>query len=234
MSTITPREINIDFSSGRYIVIDVKQYDSKSRFVKVTCFNCGDRVYLNRNECYAFVRYKKSDSFNIFNSCVISSDGTILFELSEQMLASTGMCCADIMIVDITKSDVNTDMTILDEDGRITANNCSILSTMTFFIHVLPRPIDGEEIESSNEFSALNDLLVEATTIIATTKGYMEKAYESELNAKLSENNAKLSENNAKLYAYNSKVSETASKNSETIATQKSLESLVSDRKSVV
>ena len=201
MGSIMPREINVDFSTGRYIVMDVKQYDSKSRFIKVSCYNDGMPVYLNHNDCYAFVRYRKSDSFNVFNSCVISSDGKLTFELTEQMLASTGMCCADIMIVDITKSDINTDMTIFDDNGNIINNNCPILSTMTFFIHVIPRPIDGEEIESSNEFSALNDLLIKATKdyeyIVTTTKEYMEKAKESADAAKESEKNAKESADKA-------------------------------------
>ncbi len=225
------RNVNVDFSNSRYIMMDVKQYDSKSRYIKVTCHDCGNPVNLNPKNCYAFIRYRKSDSFNVFNTCTILENGQIVFELTEQMLSSVGICYADIMVVDITKSNINNNMTILDENGNIIENNCAILSTMSFFIHVLPMPVDNEEIESTNEFSALNDLIIKATTeyeyIVTTTKEYMDaaklsadNAKTSETNAKISETNAKTSEDAAKVSETNAKISEDAAKVSETNAKQ--------------
>ena len=40
------RDITIDFSNGRYIIINAKQHDSKSRFLRMTCTNVGQKVNL--------------------------------------------------------------------------------------------------------------------------------------------------------------------------------------------
>ena len=196
------RDITIDFSNGRYIIINAKQHDSKSRFLRMTCTNVGQTVNLNPTDYSAFIRYRKSDGYGAFNKCIISTDGKIIFELTEQMLSTVGTSYADLLIMDVAKSDINNDLTIISADGKIIENNASIASTMTFYINVLEKPLNDWDIESTNEFSALNDLLLKATKdyeyIVQTTKEYMDNAKGSENAASQSAKNAKKSEDNAK------------------------------------
>lgn len=178
------RDITIDFSNSRYIIINAKQHDSKSRFLRITCTNLGQKVSLNSADYSAFIRYKKSDGYNVFNKCILSTEGQIIFELTEQMLSTVGTSYADLVIVDLAKSNINDDLTIMSADGRIIENNGSIISTMTFYINVLEKPLTDWDMESSNEFSALNDLLLKASKdyeyIVQTTKVYMDNAKNSE------------------------------------------------------
>ena len=206
------REITVDFLNILYIIINAKQHDSKSRFVRMTCTNVGQKVNLNPTDYSAFIRYRKSDGYGVFNKCIISTEGQIIFELTEQMLSTVGTSYADLVVIDVAKSDINDDLTIISADGRIIENNGSLASTMTFYINVLEKPLNDWDIESTNEFSALNDLLLKASKdyeyIVQTTKGYMD-------NAKNSENAAAQSANDAKTSADNAKISETNSANSE-------------------
>lgn len=178
------REITVDFSNSRYIIINAKQHDSKSRFVRMTCTNVGQKVNLNPTDYSAFIRYRKSDGYGVFNKCIISTEGQIIFELTEQMLSTVGTSYADLVVIDVAKSDINDDLTIISADGRIIENNGSLASNMTFYINVLEKPINDWDIESTNEFSALNDLLLKASKdyeyIVQTTKEYMDNAKNSE------------------------------------------------------
>lgn len=182
------REITVDFSNSRYIILNAKQHDSKSRFVRITCTNLEQKIHLNPTDYSAFIRYLKPDGYGVFHKCIISTEGQIIFELTEQMLSTVGTSYADLVIIDVAKTDINNDLTIISKDGRIIENNDSIASTMTFYINVLEKPLNDWDIESSNEFSALNDLLIKASKdyeyIIQTTKDYINIAKESELAAK--------------------------------------------------
>ena len=182
------RDICVDFSNARYIILNAKQHDSKSRFMRITCTNLGQKVNLNSDDYSVFIRYQKPDGYGVFNKCVISDNGEIIFELTEQMLAAVGTSYADLVIIDDAKSNINNDLTIISKDGHIIENNSSIVSTMTFHINVLEKPLNDLDIESSNEFSALNDLLLKATKeydyIVQTTKECVSEAKEYDWQAK--------------------------------------------------
>lgn len=157
MSLQTTTKINVDFYDKKYILINAKQYDKSSRFVLVTCYNHGDFYPVNSNEHSAYIRYRKSDGNGVFNLCEIVSEGRILIELTEQMLAVSGVCYADLVIVNKGDAEVDADT------GEITAiNNTSILSTMTFCIDVSASAIENSEVESSYEYDGLNELLQRA------------------------------------------------------------------------
>ena len=89
--------MNVDFYDKEYILINAKQYDDKSRWISVTCYNQGELLGLNSNEHTAYVRYKKADGYGVLNTCRIDSKGRILVELTEQMLAAVGVCYVDII-----------------------------------------------------------------------------------------------------------------------------------------
>lgn len=242
------RDISIDFSNSRYIIVNAKQHDSKSRFIRITCTNVGQKVNLNPDDYSAFIRYRKSDGYGVFNKCIISTNGQIIFELTEQMLSTVGTSYADLVILDVNKSDINSDLTIISADGRIIENNNSLCSTMSFYINVMEKPLDDYDIESSNEFGALNELLLKvgtdyeylSTVVMVQTESYMNtakaseqivvdstsQAKTSEINAKQYATNAKTSETNAETSEANAKTSEINAKNSEDIAVEKASEAL--------
>ena len=171
MSLQSITNLNVDFYDKKYILINAKQLDKNSRFISVTCYNHGEPYPINSGEHSAYIRYKKSDDHSVFNFCEINYQGKITVELTEQMLASDGICYADLVIVNKGSASVNTDT------GEIVAiDNASILSTMTFCIDVSETAVVNSEIESSYEFSGLNEALEKAEAeyaeVILTAKSY--------------------------------------------------------------
>ena len=163
--------INVDFCEKKYILINAKQLDKKSRFLSVTCYNHGEIYPINSGEHSAYIRYKKPDNYSVFNFCEIDYKGKVLVELTEQMLATSGISYVDLVIVNKGSASV-------DEDtGEIVAiDNAAILSTMTFCIDVSETAVDNSEIESSYEYNGLNEALEKAeaeyANVIRMSKSY--------------------------------------------------------------
>ena len=171
MSLQTITNINVDFYDKKYILINAKQYDKNSRFLLVTCYNHGESYPINASEHSAYIRYRKSDNYSVFNFCEIDYRGRILVELTEQMLAVDGICCADLVIVNKGSAIVN------EETGEIVAiDNAAILSTMSLYIDVSATAVENSDIESSYEFNGLNTALEKAeseyTNVIRLSKSY--------------------------------------------------------------
>ena len=259
MGLIT-KQITIDFYNQKYVLINAKQYDELSRYILVTCLNQGEKFFVDKENNFAYIRYKKADGFNVFNQCEITDDGKLLVELTPQMLADVGRCYADLVLIhknfdnsedyeyvddlfDVSFSDDGKGNVILytsdfievndEDDGEviietmnlsdaITEGKYSVVSTMAFCVYVSAAVVDNQEIESTNEYNALNDLLIKAnenyTAVITACKTYKESAALSDANADESESNAKLSEENAKISEVNAKTSEQNAKVSETNA----------------
>jgi hypothetical protein len=163
--------INVDFYDKKHILINAEQYDKNSRFISVSCYDHGTIYPINSNEHTAYVRYKKSDGYGVLHLCEISDDGKIIVELTEQMLAVSGICYVDLIVV--RGGYVNVDPNSGDIVG---INGSSILSTMTFCINVIETPVDNSEIESNYDFDALNKSLdalnAEYTNVILMSKSW--------------------------------------------------------------
>lgn len=171
MALQTTTNINVDFYDKKYILINAKQYDKKSRFLSVTCYNHGELYPLNEGEHSAYVRYKKADGNGVFNFCEIDRYGKITVELTEQMLAADGVCYADLVIVNEGGAKVNA------QTGEIIGiENASILSTMPLHIDVTGSAVENSDIESSYEFDGLNTALEKAeaeyTEVMKTSKSW--------------------------------------------------------------
>lgn len=163
--------VNVDFYDKKYVLINAKQSDRGSRFIYVTCYNHGELYPINSGEHSAYIRYKKSDNNGVFKFCEIDRKGQILVELTEQMLASDGICSADLVIVNKGSTKVNA------ETGEIVVtNNAAILSTMLLHIDVTGTAIENSVIESSYEFDGLNTALEKAeaeyTEVMKTSKSW--------------------------------------------------------------
>ena len=129
--------LDVDFYDNKYILINAKQDDKNTRFLSVTCYNHGEPFVVSSSDHAAYIRYKKADGHGVFDFCRID-EGKILVGLTEQMLASVGMCEADLVIVN--RGDVQVD----EETGEIShIDNASILSTMTFHINVFETAVDN-------------------------------------------------------------------------------------------
>lgn len=151
MAIQTTTNIDVDFYDKKYILINAKQLDKKSRFLSVTCYNKGEPFIVSAQHS-AYIRYKKADEHSVFNKCTIDK-GKVIVELTEQMLAASGICYADLMIIDGGSPNIN-------NDGEIVGiENSSILSTMTFCIDVSETAIDNAEIESKYEINFLDETL---------------------------------------------------------------------------
>lgn len=208
MALQTTTNINIDFYDKKYILVNAKQYDKNSRFLSVTCYNHGGLYPINAGEHSAYIRYKKSDDHSVFNFCEIDHKGKIIVELTEQMLATDGICYADLVVVN--KGDVEVDV---DTGEIIAIDNASVLSTMTFCIDVSETAVVNSEIESSYEFHGLSELLIKAeadyNNVILTSKSWAVG------NTGIRENE---DTDNAKYYAEQSSISANNSASSATNA----------------
>lgn len=228
MSLQSITNINVDFCDKKYILINAKQLDKGSRFLLVNCYNHGAPFSLDYANQSAYIRYKKSDDYSVFNFCKITNEGKILVELTEQMLASSGICLADLVIVDKRIAEVDKDSL------KVAVKDASILSTMTFCIDVSEIAAENSEIESSYEYDGLNEALAAANAeyskVIKWARSYAVgeggvRFNEETDNAKYyceqsseSANNADASEERASFSADNASKSEASAASSATIA----------------
>ena len=164
-------KINVDFYDKKYIMINAKQYDGSSRWISITCYDNGHLFNLSASKHTAYIRCRKSNGYDVFNVCRINHRGEVLVELTEQMLASDGICYVDLMIVNKGSAIVN-----VDTGEIITVDDSAIISTMAFCINVYETVVDNSLIESSYEYDALNDALQRAeadyTEVIQLAKSY--------------------------------------------------------------
>ena len=171
MAVQVTTNINVDFYNKKYIMVNAKQHDDRSRLIAIACYNNGSPFNLDANEHTAYIRYKKADEYNVFNICRINEKGEALVELTEQMLAVDGICYVDLIIVNKGKALVD-----VDTGEVITIDDSPILSTMAFCVNVYQSSVDNSLIESSYEYNALNELLISATAsyqeVVQLAKSY--------------------------------------------------------------
>ena len=149
--------ISLDFYINNIKTINVKQYDTKSRYILVSFTEYGRKVQINRDTTSVFVRYRKRDNKYGIKYCEFTESGDALIETDEQMLAVNGKCTLDVLICESTGILVENfcDITSFEDLG------CAVLSTMPFELNVIATPIQNAEFESTYDFSALNMALAQ-------------------------------------------------------------------------
>lgn len=158
LSAIITKNIDIDFYDDKYILVNAKQYDGKSRYINVTCYNRGKIFNLNPVQHTVYVKYEKADKNTVFNFCTINTQGQVLVELTKQMLAASGMCYVDLVV--INKGDAVVDV----NTGKIiTVDNAEVLGTMKFNVYVYESAVDNSLIESSDEYTGFTEALAIST-----------------------------------------------------------------------
>lgn len=146
--------INVDFYDNKYVMINAKQYDDKSRLVSITCYNEGNLYNLSARNHTAYIKFRKANGRWVLNSCQINNRGQVLVELTEQMLAESGICYVDLFIVNKGSAIVN-----VDTGSIVTVDGSSVLTTKAFYIDVQEAVVDNSLIESDNEYKGLTDLM---------------------------------------------------------------------------
>lgn len=175
VKNLEPEQLTLDFNNNNIKTINAKQLDSSSRYVQITCTRKGKKVVLDATSG-ALIACKKPDGYYVLNDCEILEDGTVLVELTQQMLAVDGKCVADLLIFSGKFGDeVDIAGLLLTDDGDgnvtitgtndviqiISDNGLSLLTTMSFYINVLRSVVAGSKIESSYEYDALIDGLLQ-------------------------------------------------------------------------
>lgn len=150
MSLMTTKPISLDLYNNAYVCVNAKQLDTESRYIEVSCTENGKKIKLNPNEIKAFVRYKKPDGLYVLNESEVTSSGTVMVELTQQMLAVSGRSQVDILLIDASLIDFT-----IDESIDFSTLETSILSTMCFYIQIHSSAIEGADFESTYEFDTL-------------------------------------------------------------------------------
>lgn len=164
--------ISLDFYNNNIKTINAKQTDTESRYVKISCTEHGKKVTLNPEVTGVLIACKKPDGYYVLNNCDILEDGTVLVELTQQMLAVEGKCTADLILFHGVLDD-NADISGIiftdDGEGNVTISGTndvieaicglgmSVLTTMSFYVNVLPSVSSNSKIESTYEFNALTN-----------------------------------------------------------------------------
>ena len=211
MSIENVQKITLDFCRNNIQSVSVKQYDKNTRYLIVSCTENGKFVKLDKSYMTCRVKILTPDDRASLDTCTILDDGTVKVPLKENVLFSSGVANAELMI------------TSSDESKRI--------GTMKFRVIIDSSVYGDERVISSDEFSALTELFEKAdkdyTNVIKEAKKSADAAKMSATNAKTSETNAKNSETNASSSATKAKASEeqsainaTASDNSQREALQ--------------
>ena len=141
---IQPIKISLDFYNNERKAIRAKQYDKKSRYVNITCTEKGVPVVLTASNMSCYIKMSTPDKRAIYNNGVIQSDGSILFELTETMLAQPGKGELEIDIVYSSTADG-------DDDALLSSMNLDVIIEKSVY--------SNDTIIATDEFNALTELI---------------------------------------------------------------------------
>lgn len=162
-NVIQPIKISLDFYNNERKAIRAKQYDKKSRYVNVTCTEKGVPVVLTASNMSCYIKMSTPDKRAIYNKGVIQSDGSILFELTETMLAQPG------------KGELEIDIVYFSTDDG------SLLSSMNLDVIIEKSVYSNDTIIATDEFNALTELIAKEQSrsdSLNTLEDKVEKAEE--------------------------------------------------------
>ena len=97
------RDITVDVAAQNiFQAIIAKQYDSKSRFLKVTLTDTGEKIAIDENSTVIINALREDGESKAFSG-EVNSDGTVTVPLTLWMLEKDGFVKCDISIVDADK-----------------------------------------------------------------------------------------------------------------------------------
>lgn len=123
--------------------IVVKQNDTRSRVVRAYLSN-GSKPYEIAEGVSAVVRGKKPSGAILYNACEIDND-FVVFEITNQMIAEPGV--------------VECEITLNGADGEV-------LTSPSFLLFVEGKIFSDDEVESTNEFTALQRVQADLNKVL--------------------------------------------------------------------
>ena len=185
--------LTIDISANNnFDYVKAVQGDNKTRYIHITLLD-NNVPYTLKTGLNAVVRGTKSDNTEIFNSCSISSDGKIIVEITEQMVASAGIGQYEIALY---KDDTN-----------------ECLTSFPFKLYVSPASFNAGTVVSSDEFtqltnsiSIIQDITSDATTAIQNMNELKENVENAEA-IRISNETERVSNENTRKSAENTRIS---------------------------
>ena len=173
MITNITTEIKIDlYGETKLYEVSAKQADKATRVVSVALLNNGAEYKIPQN-ALIIVNVRKPDGKYCFNECK-QEDNHVLIELTNQMLAAAGTATAEVEI--------------RNDDGS------QILTSASFTIEIEQSMRNEAAIESSNEFTVLDNKLKELVIAEALRESNESERKETELQRKEDENIRQASE----------------------------------------
>lgn len=175
MNLTTTQHISVDLIGNRYKTATVKQNDLATRYINVA-ITLNGQAYPLSNDVTCYLRFMPPNGGQPqLQSCRVETDGTVTFEVASSMVTTVGKARANIDIKQTNPADPSTQQ---------------LLSTVVFYIIILPSAYGDDVLIASDELSPLEQLIQEAeagcNNAIQTMevykengKYYSEDAYES-------------------------------------------------------
>lgn len=152
--------ITLDFTVPKIQNIRCVENDKNSRTIHITVTKNGQIFALDNHTMIAKYKIHKPDNRYIYNSAAINSDGTVTLALTEQAMAAAGVAKSELQILDSSTE--------------------KVLSTMPFNIIIEKSVVSNQDIESTNEFDILNDLILHETERVESVKQLEKTVTENE------------------------------------------------------
>lgn len=143
----TVKQVQLDLRKNTNKIIDIcKQWDRNSRTIEFEIIEDGNKVLIDPEKCLLVVAIRKPDGWFIFNDCEIKEDSIISVLFDEQMTGSAGICYGEIRIYDVELK--------------------TLAISSTFKMRVNETVVDDFKIQSSYEYNALTNILLNTSIVV--------------------------------------------------------------------
>lgn len=189
---LNKKDVYLDFTTKDLVTILCTQYDKDSRTYTIHFLDDAKPFLINKTNRKVMFKMTKKDNKKVLDDCAINSDGTVNFELTEQICVFHGIYDVQFVLFD--------------------SNDMSVVYTMPFRLNITKSVTDNVEIESSDEFNALNNMILKETERIKIVEELEKKITEAETirvnneEVRKSNENTRISNENNRINAENIRV----------------------------
>lgn len=189
---LNKKDVYLDFTTKDLVTILCTQYDKDSRSFIIHFLDDGKPFLIDGTNRKVMFKMTKKDNKKVLDDCAINSDGTVNFELTEQICVFHGIYDVQFVLFD--------------------SNDMSVVHTMPFRLNIAKTVADNIEIESSDEFNALNNMILKETERIKIIEELEKKITKAETirvnneEVRKSNENTRISNENNRINAENIRV----------------------------
>lgn len=189
---LNKKDVYLDFTTKDLVTILCTQYDKDSRSFIIHFLDDGKPFLIDGTNRKVMFKMTKKDNKKVLDDCAINSDGTVNFELTEQICVFHGIYDVQFVLFD--------------------SNDMSVVHTMPFRLNIAKTVADNIEIESSDEFNALNNMILKETERIKIIEELEKKITKAETirvnneEVRKSNENIRVSNENNRINAENIRV----------------------------